>query len=172
MVHVLVLASWGRCFPAAAFRGHASALHLLPSLVPPPRRCFQEAEAGMLVCFQKSLTTLTAGTQTAEKHDGKLPNRSRYRGRYCVTLLLRLLALAHASICDFFSFPRLLSFFFFKVLSSVSNWAGTKGHKKVESPWKRNSEFFLKEQFMLKRRLSFYRGIWSATLNDVRAAQV
>lgn len=113
MVHVLVLASWGRCFPAAAFRGHASALYPLPSLVPPPRRWFQEAEAGMLVCFQKSLTTLTAGTQTAEKHDGELPNRSRYRGQYCVTLLLKLLALALASIRDFFSFPRLLSFFLF-----------------------------------------------------------
>lgn len=62
-----------------------------PSVVPPPRCWFQEAEAGMLVCFQKSLTTLTAGRQTAEKHDGELPNRSRCRGRRRVSLPVTLL---------------------------------------------------------------------------------
>lgn len=144
MVHVLVLASWGRCFPAAAFRGHASALHLLPSLVPPPRRWFQEAEAGMLVCFQKSLTTLTAGTQTAEKHDGELPNRSRYRGRYCVTLLLRLLALALVSICDFFFLPAAAFFLFFKSSPPCQTEQELKGIKKFSHLERGTMIFFLK----------------------------
>ena len=45
-----------------------------PPPLPPCCCWFQEAEAGMLECFQKSLgkfDRLAAETQTAEKHDGE-----------------------------------------------------------------------------------------------------